>query len=286
MSSQKQIYAVARIAVGLALPFLFISPLSAQTPQSETASPTSNSSIQFEVATIKPHDPKSAKPMGVRLFPGGRVEIIGLSVKALVCSALHVSWWQVSGGDPWTQKEEYDIEAVPPDNLRASFTDLKYTWYGIDDGRLRQMLTALLTARFQLRFHRETKTGTVYLLQRSGKPLRLAISQRARRTVDGAVVDPSMGTIGVAGNWNISDTSMSQLAKFASDYILHAPVLDETHLQGSFDYRSPTEVDMSTIESSDAAFPGFVSEMGLQLKKSRGPVETIVIDSAGKPTEN
>jgi hypothetical protein len=35
---------------------------------------------------------------------------------------------------------------------------------------------------------------------------------------------------------------MPQLAKFASDYVLHAPVADRTGLRGSFDYRQPVAV--------------------------------------------
>lgn len=270
----------------LVLMLLWCSLLFAKTSQSQTASTAADSRPRFEVATIKPHDPNSGKEIGVRLYPGGRVEIIGESFKALICTALHASWWQVSGGDSSSEKLLYDLEGVPPEDLRASITNLKYTWYGIEDERLRQMLTALLVDRFQLRFHREMKTGTVFALRRGKKSLRLVPSERARRAEIGEVIDPGMGTIGAAGNWSMSDTSMAQLAKFASEYILHAPVLDETHLEGYFDYRSKTEVDMSNMESTDAAFPGFISEMGLQLKKSEGPIETIVIDHVEKPSPN
>jgi len=38
------------------------------------------------------------------------------------------------------------------------------------------MLQALLIDRFQLKFHRETKTGDVYLLEQSGKPLALHLN--------------------------------------------------------------------------------------------------------------
>jgi uncharacterized protein (TIGR03435 family) len=259
---------------------------SAQAPPTQTAPSTADGTLRFEVATIKPHDPKSAKLIGVQLFPGGRVEIIGVSFRTLVETALRVPYWEISRGEAWTEKDLYDLEAVPPEDLRASISNLKYTWYGIEDERLRQMLTTLLVDRFQLRFHRETKTGTVYLLQRGKRTFRLAASERAKRAENGETIDRGIGTIGAAGNWGIYDTSMSQLAKFASDVILHAPVFDETHLEGYFDYRSPTEVDMSNIESTDAAFPSFISEMGLRLKKSQGPVETIVIDHAEKPSEN
>lgn len=44
---------------------------------------------------------------------------------------------------------------------------------GIDDPVLRQMLQALLIDRFQLKVHRESGSGDVYLLKRNDKPLAL-----------------------------------------------------------------------------------------------------------------
>lgn len=95
-----------------------------------------------------------------------------------------------------------------------------------------------------------------------------------------------MSSIGAAGTWDMSDTSMKQLAKFAGDFIVRSPFVDDTHIDGYFDYRSATDVDMSNMDIVDAAFQDFLSEMGLCLKKSNGSVETIVIDHVEKPSEN
>ena len=101
------------------------------------------------------------------------------------------------------------------------------------------MMQTLLTERFQLKIHREIKTGPVYLLERSGKPLLL---RPTKYTED----RPVMGAPGfsgeiehVGGHWFLFDTSVAQLAKFAADFVLHKPVIDQTGLQGSFDYRDP-----------------------------------------------
>jgi hypothetical protein len=53
----------------------------------------------------------------------------------------------------------------------------------------------------------------------------------------------TFGSIGfAAGRWVIGNTAMPQLAKFAADYALHAPVLDRTELVGWFDYKQPTRL--------------------------------------------
>jgi uncharacterized protein (TIGR03435 family) len=80
---------------------------------------------------------------------------------------------------------------------------------------------------------------------------------------------------------------MPQLAKFASDFVLHVPVLDRTELSGSFDYRQavPDEEPKYTGGQSDS-FLSFLAECGLRMERSKGPVETFVIDHAAKPSPN
>ena len=207
---------------------------------------------EFEVATVKPSLPNVPHEFGPRIYPGARVVISATPLKALLALAFHLSYWQISGGDAWTGKDEYDVEAKPPENLRSSIKDLRYSWmYGIEDEHLRQMLQALLIDRFRLKFHRETKTGSVHLLERNGKTLRL------RPVGSRASANPSeqpvfSGTIGFAGGtWSLFNTTMPRLAKFAADYVLHSPVLDRTELSGPFDYRQPTP-----LPESDATVVG------------------------------
>ena len=79
---------------------------------------------------------------------------------------------------------------------------------------------------------------------------------------------------------------MPQLAKVASDYVLHAPVLDRTELSGSFDYKQRLpDLEPNYSDNSDS-FLRLIPELGLKLERSKGPVEIFVIDYVGKPSPN
>jgi uncharacterized protein (TIGR03435 family) len=262
-----------------ALLFLLLacSPANRVTAQDKPA-PASH---EFEVASVKPVDPKAPGPMGARVYPGGRVIISGFPLKGLAATAFHLSSWQISGGDEWTAKDEYVVEAKPPEHLQPAITDLKHTLFGIEDERLREMLQALLIDRFQLQFHCETKTGDVYLLRRNGKTLRLRPSQKP--LAEGG----SFGSIGhAAARWVIAATTMPQLTRFASANILHAPVVDRTGLSGSFDYRQTALDPEPNYSDPSDSFLRLIPELGLKLERSKGPVETFVIDHAAKPSPN
>lgn len=174
------------------------------------------------------------------------------------------------------ENDRYDIQAEPPDNLRSGIRTLRYSWYDIEDETLRAMLQALLIDRFQLKVHRETKSGDVYRLERTEKPLRLRPTQP----------NCPAPTIGFAGRWVICDSTTGQVAKFAADYVLHAPVLDETGLSGSFDYWQPPPLTESETSDQLASFLELMREVGRRLERSKGPVEMLVIDHAGRPSPN
>ena len=242
---------------------------------------------EFEVASVKPVDPNVTHEMGVRVYPGGRVVISAFPLKTLITTAFRLAYWQISGGDAWTEKDDYNLEARPAENSRSSIKDLRYTLFGIEDEHLCEMLQALLIDRFQLKFHRETKTGDVYLLERNGKTLALRPAEIPSARADLSADRTSFGSIGYAGGrWVISASAMPQLAKFASAYILHAPVLDRTELSGSFDYKQRLpDLEPNYSDNSDS-FLRLIPELGLRLARSKGPVEIFVIDHAAKPSPN
>jgi uncharacterized protein (TIGR03435 family) len=239
----------------------------------------------FEVATIKPVDiSNGVSNAGVTVSPGGRLVVHALTLKALILAAYDVGHWQVSGGEEWMQKDAYDVEARP--SARSGPYNLRHTRFGIGDERLRLMLQTLLAERFHLKVHREANTGAVYLLEKSGKPLLLRPSQY---TEDHPVMD-TPGFSGeiehVGGHWFLFDVSVAQLAKFASNYVLHKPVIDQTGLEGSFDYRDPDSKSEQDNSDFEGALMAFIRDIGLKLTSAKGPVETLVIDHAEKPSAN
>ncbi|MGA8110927.1 MAG: TIGR03435 family protein, partial [Acidobacteriaceae bacterium] len=230
----------------------------------------------------------------VEVKPGGMVYLYGVPLKQMICVAYHLAWWQVPGGEPWVEKVEYNVVAKAPE-ISGKPYDLRYSLIGIQDERLRAMVQTLLADRFQLKVHRETKAGRVYLLELNGKPLRLkpATTVKTVRQDDGPDAEPSanqeagaFSSIGWAGSWVIADTTMPQLAKFAGDFYVHRPVLDRTGMTGAFDYRSTPEDNTAFWQDQTGSFLRMLGDTGLKLTPGEGPVETLVIDHAEAPSPN
>jgi uncharacterized protein (TIGR03435 family) len=263
-----------RVVLGAPLAYL----ISAAQPVATTALP------EFDVSSIKPVNPDVPQMVGAKVYPGGRVVLSGLPLKTLIAIAFRLSFWQISGGNKWIEEDKYIVEARPSDLMRSRIRSLRYTNYGIEDEHLRAMLQALLIDRFQLKFHRGTRSGKVYLLKQSGKTLALRPTEIPTEDSDRA----QFGSIGYAGaKWSIFTTSMPQLAKFASDFVLHVPVVDRTDLNGRFDYRQrwPDAEPKYDGDQSDS-FRNFLQEMGLKLERAKGEIETFVVDHAAKPSPN
>jgi uncharacterized protein (TIGR03435 family) len=224
---------------------------------------------------------------GVNIQPGGRVLLSRLWLKTLVRAAYGHNFNQiVNRGDAWIEREAWSVEAKIAAN--SGITNLRYSNYGIEDPRLRQLLQALLAERFQLRVSRETKVGDVYHLTRTDRPLRLSIWDG--KMPKGGETFASFSSIGyVGGRWGIHRTSMEQLARFAGEYRVQAPVVDMTKLSGLYDYRQMVgdqeHARAGSIEAMDS-FLRLLKEVGLELKKTRGPVEMLVIESAVRPSPN
>jgi uncharacterized protein (TIGR03435 family) len=239
----------------------------------------------FEVATIKPVDTKNGiMDAGVKVYPGGRIVIHALPLKGLIVAAFDVGYWQLSGGEDWIDKDIYDVEAKPA--AQSGTYSLRHTRDGIGDERVRQMLQTLLTERFHLKVRRETKMGPVYVLERGSKNSML----RPTKYMEDKPVMGAPGFSGeiehVGGHWFLFDVSVAQLAKFASDYVLHKPVVDQTGLEGWFDYREPDAKVAQDNSDPEASFMVFIRDIGLKLTSSKGPVDTFVIEHAEKPSSN
>lgn len=174
----------------------------------------------------------------------------------------------------------YEIEALPPSTSKSSKAN-PLTHNAPLNEEQREMLQALLIDRFQLQFHRETRPGPVHLLTLGKGPLKLTeVKNEGDFEWVGSVRGTGLNGDGMAGK----NISMPVLAQRLSAY-LQKPVFDQTGLKGFYDFR---------IEyASDEARPDIISciltslqGIGLKLKPSEGPVETIVIDRAEKPSAN
>ncbi len=233
----------------------------------------------FEVASVKPSSPKTVF-IGVFTHPGGRITIENYTLLMLMEEAFSVHPFQISGGTGWIHEIRYNIEAKPPASSLSSKVNPPYSKAPPNDEQ-RQMLRTLLADRFKLVYHRETKEGPVYLLSKGNQNLKLseAKNKEAFPWV-GSINNGILSGNGIAG----INASMQLLAARLSPH-LGRPVLDQTGLVGSFDFKfeyvseEPRPDVISSILTS-------VKGLGLKLEAVKGPVETIVIDHIEKPSEN
>ena len=233
----------------------------------------------FEVAWVKPSTPQS-RTLGIYTFPGGRVTGENRTLRDLMEEAFSVQTFQIFGGANWVREERYDFEAKPPASSNASKLVPPYPKADPNDEQ-RQMLQTLLLDRFQLKYHREIKEGPIYILVKGTNKSKLQDSKDKGEYP--WVGSPHNGMIrgdGIAG----INISMSLMATRLSRY-LGRPVLDQTGLGGAFDFRYDYISDdphPDVIASIITSIQG----IGLKLQAAKGPVETIVIDQAEKPSAN
>lgn len=241
---------------------------------------------EFEVATIKLSDTKHGGKAGPYTYPGGKVEVGFATLKSLVRFAFDVSSFQVTAPEKWMGDTRYDITAIPPDDSPAR--KLNPPDIGMPmNAEQRQMLQSLLVSRFGLKYHIESKEGPVYFLEKSKGGLTKAVKPTDPKD-QGNV--PKMVAV-IYGGDDVTEqyplkgrnTSMAYTAHRLSQY-LQRLVIDRTGIEGTFDFDIPGTSDLET-DISTAIF-GEVKELGLTLKPGKGPVQTIVIDSASMPTEN
>jgi bla regulator protein blaR1 len=267
----------------------------------------------FDVATIKPPAPDGRRMSGFYGSPGGRV-FFGQNIKFLVQFAFNLQDFQITGAPDWVSSRWYEINAIPPDDSPSRQIKLR-TAEPTPEQQL--MLQSLLRDRFGLKYHFETKEGEVYILSRGNGKLQLkptehsildpravvfgplggvdqlpkgngaaakdngavAVAPAQRGGPDHRITTPDGVTIAVQGY----NTTTDYLALRMSGY-LQRPVLNQTGISGSYDF----DVPLADPENHDMAVTvlNLANDLGLKIKRSRGPVQTLVIDHIDLPTEN
>jgi uncharacterized protein (TIGR03435 family) len=232
----------------------------------------------FDVASIKPSPPTGM--LGYLTYPGGRVRCGHCTLEMLIKYAFDVQAFQISGGPGWIHTERYEIDARVPPSSKSSKAHPSVPNAPMTSEQ-RVMLATLLANRFQLQFHRETRTGGVYFLVKGNKPLKLTPSNPVSDFPwVGSFNNGDVRGDGIGGK----SVTMPILAFKLSQY-MGRPVIDRTGIKGFYDFEyrylsdDPHPDVISTIVTS-------VQELGLKLESGKGPVETIVIDHAEMPSPN
>lgn len=213
--------------------------------------------LSFEAATVKPFD--ATKSPGVTWgfsMNGNSLRVVG-SLQALIRYAYDVEDTQIFDGPIWKDREIFEVNGKAATNATLP--------------QLKEMLRSLLTERFQMSIHRETRQLPIYSLvaAKGGSKLRPPKD-------DGTGF--SNGPTFLRGTMD-----MTSLAAHLTS-ALHRTVVDNTGLQGNREFDLHWAADDSTSDPS--IFTAIQEQLGLKLESTRGPVSVIVIDRAEKPSEN
>lgn len=253
---------------------------------------TASAPLTFEVASIKPTAPDSRTTFQGQ--PDGGLRWTSVSVKTLLETAYNVRGFQISGGPAWIDTDRYDIIAKSehsassenlPDDPRKMTSDQRKTYQEQTGERLR----ALMTERFHLSVHRETKEQPVYALVVSKDGPKL---QPAKEGSRGLIW---MGPGQITGEGAGIDKALTRVL----ENIFGRPVIDKTGLTGKFDFKLEWTPDTSrdggppgldaqppSGPNGPSIFTAVQEQLGLRLESEKGPAEMIVIDRVEKPSEN
>ena len=256
------------------------SPAATPNPPSATTPATRPKFDAFEVATIKPGtpDPKAARYIimqGANRFVGKNY-----SLKLLIAAAYDLNPHTISGGPEWIESDRFDILAVTPGEVRPSHDEQM------------SMLRGLLADRFSLAFHREPKEFSIYVLEvtKDGPKLKKSAAPPDDPPALISTVYPQHILLPAR------NATMHDFVSLLQRAVLDRPVVDETGLEGKFDFDlqwAPDETQFGgevPVAPSDALaaplFSAIQDQLGLKLTATRGPVYALVVDKAERPSAN
>jgi uncharacterized protein (TIGR03435 family) len=220
---------------------------------------------------------------------------------------------EIAGGPDWVHGsisgyDGYDVDAKVEDSVAAKFAKLRCGSFFNGPceyrGQMLLMLQSLLAERFKVKVRRETKQLPVYaLVIAKGGPKFLHTSfnteddpaHRADPKLPRPARPPCPTDMRCWHNYG----SMGLVADILSGFaVIGRPVLDRTGLEGGYylDLQYALESSLSATAPTDNAppagpvgpslFTALERQLGLKLKPTKGPVESIVIEHIERPTEN
>jgi uncharacterized protein (TIGR03435 family) len=219
----------------------------------------------FEVSSVRVSQPGH----DTTEFDPGSLTMRSVTLWSCIRWAYRVQDFQMSGPG-WLNEVWFDINAKTAGPAK--------------EAEIRKMLQDLLAERFKLTIHRENKEmETLVLTEGKGGNKLQPVEKEG---------SPSFRT----GKMSLTGqgATLSQLTEFLSRE-MHYPVIDQTGLQGRFNYTLDinayvTEEMMKTASQSGGPPPDAPSiiaqalqaQLGLKMSSKRAPIEIIVIDHVEK----
>ena len=232
----------------------------------------------YEVVTIKPSDPND----GNRGFQtrGRHVRAANETVNDMISFAWGIHVKQIVGGPAWFSTDHYFVDGVPDAPGRPNLT------------QFRSMIRKVLADRFGLKAHNEQRELSVYALTvaKGGSKLTKSL---------GNPNGPPNDNFSTSAYMKETNTTMGEYAK-AMQYVLDRPVVDQTGLEGRWDFMlkwTPDETQFTAIgaripapsndpNAAPGLFTAIQEQIGLKLEAVKAMADVIMIDHVERPSAN
>jgi uncharacterized protein (TIGR03435 family) len=258
------------------------------TPETEWAIPkppppippmAADANPSFEVATIKPSKPDDQRKAFI--VRGNEFHIINQPLTQMISFAFDVQAKQVIGLPDWAESDKFDIDGKPDGE-------------GAPNGKQwKIMIQKLLADRFGLKFHKDKKELSVYVLSVSKTGEKMTKNDSSPNGLPGLFFQG-------LGKLNVRNALMSDFTGLMQSAVLDRPVVDQTGLTGRFDFSLNWTPDDSqfggmgakvppptdTVDAPPNLYTAIQEQIGLKLEATRAPADVMVIDNVQKPSSN
>jgi uncharacterized protein (TIGR03435 family) len=188
---------------------------------------------------------------------------------------------QVTNLPDWASSQKYDLNGKP---------DISGT---PNPDQLRNLVQQALADRFQLKFHEDKKEMSAYVLSvaKGGEKMEKAAPD------SGSLPGLFFRGLGVL---TVRNATMEDFCHLMQEAVLDRPVVDQTELQGRYNFLlkwTPDEsqfggMGMKVPPPSDAAdappplYTAITEQIGLKLDAGKAPVRVLVVDHVDHPSAN
>jgi uncharacterized protein (TIGR03435 family) len=279
-------FAARRANRAKSIPLLVITLLAIPTVAQQPVATTPQPTLPFyDVVSIHPHNALDDN-INFDISASNFTES-NASLKQLISYAWGIREDLISGLPGWADSARFDVTAKVSDPDLSAIRKLTKQQRGA-------MLRPMLTDRFHVKAHTETKTLAVFnLVLTKGGP--------KFKPSPPPTIDPDNPTANKrpSGTWirnqDLTATAIT-MDGFADTLAnqLNRTVIDKTGLTGEYDLSLKWTPDplLNNPDDNGAAdhppnlFTALQEQLGLKLDASKGPVETLVVDHAEQPTPN
>jgi uncharacterized protein (TIGR03435 family) len=206
---------------------------------------------------------------------------LNTTVFDLIGFAYDVQSKQLEGAPSWAATEKFDIQGKP---------DIP----GVpSSSQLRSMVQKLLADRFQLKFHKEKREMPAYILS-VGKGSPRMTQETSNPNGLPSLLFEDLGVL------NVHNATMGDFAHLMQSAVLDRPVVDETSLDGKWNFTLKWTPDVSQFagmgikvpppsgaaDAPPVLFTAIQEQIGLKLEAGKAPVDVLVLDHVEQPSAN